>query len=239
MKKAIVKKICIVTTSEENFFTPSFLKYCLTKKKLNIEIVFVPGFLNLKKIVYMILMLNFKEIFEVFFLKIFKKKDNYKCKKHHFKSINNQKFYKFINKSNFDLLVSYNCNQIFKEKTLKKINCDIVNFHPGLLPKYKGVFPNYYSLKNKESFIGITFHIIEKKIDSGKIIKKLKIRINANDTIFKLYKKIFLNKQSHKFMYGCILNYKKLIKYKFENTNFYKYYTYPKLIDVIKFKFTL
>ena len=40
-------------------------------------------------------------------------------------------------------------------------------------------------------------------------------------------------------MYGCILNYKKLIKYKFENTNFYKYYTYPKLIDVIKFKFTL
>ena len=44
MKKAIVKKICIVTTSEENFFTPSFLKYCLTKKKLNIEIVFVPGF---------------------------------------------------------------------------------------------------------------------------------------------------------------------------------------------------
>ena len=43
------------------------------------------------------------------------------------------------------------------------------------------------------------------------------------------YTKIFLNKQSHKFMYGCILNYKKLIKYKFENTNFYKYYTDPKI----------
>ncbi len=235
----MIKKICIITTSEENFFTPDFLKYCLAKKKLKIEIVFIPGFLNLKRIFYMILMLNLKEIFEVFFLKIFKNKTNFKCKKHKFQSINKSEFHKFINENSFDLLVSYNCNQIFKEKTLKKINCDVVNFHPGLLPKYKGIFPNYYSLKNKESYIGITFHLIEKKIDSGKIIKKLKIKINDNDSIFKLYKKIFLSKKSHKFMHSCILNYNKLLKYKFENSNLYKYNTYPKLIDVIKFKFTL
>ena len=40
-------------------------------------------------------------------------------------------------------------------------------------------------------------------------------------------------------MHSCILNYNKLLKYKFENSNLYKYNTYPKLIDVIKFKFTL
>ena len=52
-------------------------------------------------------------------------------------------------------------------------------------------------------------------------------------------KKSFLSKKSHKFMHSCILNYNKLLKYKFENNNLYKYNTYPKLIDVIKFKFTL
>ena len=41
-------------------------------------------------------------------------------------------------------------------------------------------------------------------------------------------------------MHSCILNYNKLLKYKFENSNLYKCNTYPKkLIDVIKFKFTL
>ncbi|WP_440676594.1 formyltransferase family protein [Candidatus Pelagibacter sp. HIMB1593] len=235
----MVKKICIVTTSEEKFFTPSFLKYCVLQGKLDVEIVFVPGFLNFKKIIYMMLMLSFREMLKVFVFIFFKNKVNYNFKNHKFKSINKQEFYKFVNKRDFDLLVSYNCNQIFKKNALKKINCDIVNFHPGLLPKYKGLFPNYYSLRNKEKFIGITFHVIEKKIDSGNIIKKLKIKINKDDTIFNLYKKIFLNEHSHKFMFNCIYNYKKLIKHNFKSSNFYKYNGYPKLIDIIKFKFNL
>ena len=48
-KKVMIKKICIITTSEENFFTPDFLKYCLAKKKLKIEIVFIPGFFKFEK----------------------------------------------------------------------------------------------------------------------------------------------------------------------------------------------
>ncbi|MBD1145894.1 hypothetical protein IDH13_03245 [Pelagibacterales bacterium SAG-MED34] len=233
----MVKKICIVTTSEENFFTPPFLKYCTRFKKIDIEIVFIPGFLNLKKLFYFILLLNFKEIIEIIYFKLFNKSIVYKCKTHHFKSINKNDFHNFIKKKNFDLIVSYNCNQIFTSKTLKKINCDIVNFHPGLLPKYKGLFPNFYSLMNKENHIGITFHVVEKKIDGGKIIKRFKIKVEKCDTVFRLYKKIFLNHKSHKFIYNCILNYKKLIKYKFKSRDLYKYNSYPRLEDIIKFKF--
>ena len=133
------------------------------------------------------------------------------------------------------MIVSYNCNQIFSSKTLKKINSDIVNFHPGLLPKYKGLFTNFYSLMNKENYIGISFHLVE-KIDSGKIIKRFKIKVEKKDT-FLLYIKIFLNKKSHEFIYNCILNYKKLSKHKYKNIDLYKYNSYPKLKDVFKFKF--
>ena len=233
----MTKKICIITTSEENYFTPSFLQYCSKIRKINMEIVFVPGFLNIKKFCYMFLMLRINEIIEVIYFKLFKSKINYQCKFNEFESVNKNKVCKFINRNKFDLIVSYNCNQIFSEKTLKKIECDIVNFHPGLLPKYKGLFPNFYSLKNREKYIGITFHKINKKIDSGKILKKLKIRIEKKDTIFKLYKKIFFGRKSHKFIYNCILNYKKLSRIKLQSKDLYKYNSYPKLIDVIKFKF--
>ena len=162
---------------------------------MNFEIVFLPGFFNIKKIFYLLLLLNLKEIFELLIFKLFKKKTLYKCKTHYYKSININKFTNYVNKKKFNLVVSYNCNQIFTEKTLDKIKCDVVNFHPGLLPKYRGLFTNFYSLKNKEKHIGITFHIINKKIDSGKILKKLKIKVNKNDTIFKLYKKIFFRKK--------------------------------------------
>ena len=232
----MIKKICIVSTSEENFLTPPFLLYCAKSKKIDIEIVFIPGFLSLKRIFYSVLMLNLIEIFEIIYFKLFKNSAHYQCKTNHFKNINKNEFLNFINKKKFDLLVSYNCNQIFNEKTLKKINCSIVNFHPGILPKYKGLFPNFYSLLNNENYIGITFHEIEKKIDSGKIIKSFKIKINNKDSVFKLYKKIFLDKKSHEFMLKSILNYKKLVKYKFKARDSYKYRGYPKLSDIIKLK---
>ena len=231
------KKICIVTTSEEDFFTPHFLNYCLASKKFEFEIVLLPGFFNIKKILYLLLLLNFKEIFEIIFFKLFKKKISYDCKTYNFDSINIYKFHNFVNKKKFDLILSYNCNQIFTEKTLNKIKCNIVNFHPGLLPKYRGLFTNFYSLKNKEKYVGITFHVINKKIDNGRILKKFKIKVNKNDTVFRLYKKIFLEKNSHKFMLKCITNYRKLLKLKNKNHKYYRYNSYPKIVDIISFKF--
>ena len=233
----MIKKVCIVTTSEENFFTPPFLLFCTKLKKIDIEIVFIPGFFNFKKLFYIILMLNFKEIIEILYFKLSQKPIIYKCKTYRFKSINKNDFHNFIKRKNFDLVVSYNCNQIFNPKTLKKIKSDIVNFHPGLLPKYKGLFTNFYSLMSREKYIGITFHEIEKKIDSGKIIQKFKIKVDKNDTVFRLYKKIFLNTKSHEFIYSSILNYKKLSKYRVISRDGYRYNSYPRLMDIIKFKF--
>ena len=54
----------------------------------------------------------------------------------------------------------------------------ILNIHPSLLPKYKGLKTHKRVIKNKEKYSGSTVHLVNAKLDSGKIIlqKKLKFQ---------------------------------------------------------------
>jgi folate-dependent phosphoribosylglycinamide formyltransferase PurN len=235
-----MKKICIITTKKEKLFTPFFLNYITYKYPEDIEIIYIPGFLNLKKIIYVVCMFKFTEIIRsirlIFFNNI---KINKLTKVFEFDSVNNDDFIKFINKKKFKLLVSFNCNQIFKEKTLKKINKNIINFHPGILPKYKGLFTNFYTLKNKEKFAGVSCHKIISKIDSGQLIKRLFIKVEKKDTIFSLYEKIFTFKKSFKFYENCIFQYNLIKNKKIKILDNYSYKSYPDFLDTIKLRFKL
>ena len=66
----------------------------------------------------------------------------------------------------------------------------IINIHPSLLPKYKGLNTHHRALKSKEKFSGCTIHFVSKKLDSGKIIAKKKVRIFKKDTLQKLEKRV-------------------------------------------------
>ena len=66
----------------------------------------------------------------------------------------------------------------------------IINIHPSLLPKYKGLNTHHRVLKAKEKFSGCTIHFVSKKLDSGKIIAKKKVRIFKKDTLQKLEKRV-------------------------------------------------
>ena len=83
----------------------------------------------------------------------------------------------------------------------------IINIHPSLLPKYKGLNTHYRALKAKEKFSGCTIHYVSKKLDSGKIIAKKKVKIFKKDTSKKLEKRVL--KEENK-LYPLVL--KKLIK---------------------------
>ena len=83
----------------------------------------------------------------------------------------------------------------------------IINIHPSLLPKYKGLNTHYRALKAKEKFSGCTIHYVSKKLDSGKIIAKKKVKILKKDTLKELEKKVL--KEENKF-YPIILE--KLIR---------------------------
>ena len=77
--------------------------------------------------------------------------------------------------------------KIISENLIKNYERKIINIHPSLLPKFKGLNTFSRMLKNKEKKAGCTVHYVNKKLDSGdKIIqKKFFIKENDNEKILK------------------------------------------------------
>ena len=71
-----------------------------------------------------------------------------------------------------------------------------MNIHPSLLPKYKGLNTHARALNKKDKFSGCTVHLVNSKLDSGKIILQKKVKIYKNDSVETLSKRIL--KQEHK-----------------------------------------
>ena len=86
---------------------------------------------------------------------------------------------------------------------IKKFHGKIVNIHPSLLPKYKGLNTHQRAITNKDKFTGCTVHYVSAKIDSGKIIIQKKIKITAKDNSISLTKKVL--KQEHKLYPAAIM----------------------------------
>ena len=72
--------------------------------------------------------------------------------------------------------------KILNKKFINRFNKKIINIHPSLLPKYKGLNTLKRVLENKEKLTGCTVHYVNQKLDSGKIILKKKIFIEHNDS---------------------------------------------------------
>ena len=80
--------------------------------------------------------------------------------------------------------------KILSSKFIKKFKGKIVNIHPSLLPKYKGLHTHKKVLKNNEKFSGCSVHYVTAKLDSGKIILQKKVKIMKTDTEKTLKRKI-------------------------------------------------
>ena len=85
--------------------------------------------------------------------------------------------------------------KILSKKFIKKFKGKILNIHPSLLPKYKGLNTHERVIKNNEKFSGCTVHLVNSNLDSGKIILQKKVRISKKDTTKSLKRKIL--KQEH------------------------------------------
>ena len=86
--------------------------------------------------------------------------------------------------------------KILSNNFLKKFNGKVINIHPSLLPKYKGLDTHKRVLKNNEKFSGCTVHYVTAKLDSGKIILQKKVKISKTDNKRTLRKKIL--REEHK-----------------------------------------
>ena len=93
--------------------------------------------------------------------------------------------------------------KILSKNFIKKFKGKILNIHPSLLPKYKGLNTHERALNNKEKYSGCTVHFVSPRLDSGKIILQKKIKISKNETKATLAKKILA--QEHKLYPKAVL----------------------------------
>ena len=80
--------------------------------------------------------------------------------------------------------------RILSKDFIKRFNGKIINIHPSLLPKYKGLNTHQKAIANKDKFSGCTVHYVSSKLDSGKIILQKKIKVQKLDTYKTLEKRI-------------------------------------------------
>mgnify|MGYP006113114763 CR=1 FL=1 len=98
--------------------------------------------------------------------------------------------FKKLRENDISLICLAGYMKILKKKIINKYNNKIINIHPSLLPKYKGLDTFKRVLKAKEKVTGCTVHYVNNKIDSGKIILKKKVYIKRYDTEMSLKAKV-------------------------------------------------
>ena len=133
--------------------------------------------------------------------KIFKiKKKIFDFKKKH---IDEKKILFKLKKNRIDLICLAGFMKILSKTFINNFNGKILNIHPSLLPKFKGLNTHERAIRNKEKYSGCTVHFVNSKLDSGKIILQDKVRINKNETPKTLAKKILA--KEHKLYPKAIL----------------------------------
>ena len=110
---------------------------------------------------------------------------NYKSKKNAEKKILD-----VLKKNNIDLVCLAGFMKILSKRIVDKYKDKILNIHPSLLPKYKGLNTHKRVIKNKEKFTGCSVHLVNSKLDSGKIILQKKLRVLKKDNEKTLAKKL-------------------------------------------------
>ena len=97
---------------------------------------------------------------------------------------------KLLKKNNIDMICLAGFMKIVSGNFIKKFANPILNIHPSLLPKYKGLNTHLRAIKNKDKFSGASVHKVTQRLDSGKIILQKKIKILKKDTVKSLEKKV-------------------------------------------------
>ena len=131
------------------------------------------------------------------FIKLKKKVFNFK------NTLSEQKIIHELKKNNINLICLAGFMKILSKSFIKNFKGKILNIHPSLLPKYKGLNTHEKAIENKDKYSGCTVHFVNSKLDSGKIINQKKVRISKLDTSKTLAKKILI--QEHKLYPAAIM----------------------------------
>ena len=130
----------------------------------------------------------------------------YKIKKKVFdfkNTLSEKKVISELKKNDIHLICLAGFMKILSKSFIKNFKGKILNIHPSLLPKYKGLNTHERAIKNKDKYSGCTVHFVNSKLDSGEIINQKKVRVKKLDTPKTLAKRILI--QEHKLYPAAII----------------------------------
>ena len=130
----------------------------------------------------------------------------YKIKKKVFdfkNALSEKKVINELKKSDIHLICLAGFMKILSKNFIKNFKGKILNIHPSLLPKYKGLNTHERAIRNRDKYSGCTVHFVNSRLDSGKIINQKKVRIKKLDTPKTLAKRILI--QEHKLYPAAII----------------------------------
>ena len=118
-------------------------------------------------------------------------------------NLSEKKLLSILKINNINMICLAGFMKILSGDFIKKFKGKILNIHPSLLPKYKGLDTHKRVLNNKEKYSGCTVHFVNSRLDSGKIILQKKVKISKKETEVSLAKKVLV--QEHKLYPKAIL----------------------------------
>ena len=186
MEKLIGKKNTAVLISGRGSNLKSLIKYSKTRNSLIKIVLVISNNSSAKGLEHA----NNSKINNIFI--------NY-SKKKSFES----RLLRLLKKNNIDLICLAGFMKILSGNFIKKFHKPILNIHPSLLPRYKGLNTHSRAIQNKDKYSGATVHIVNEKLDSGKIILQRKVKIQKSDSVKSLAKKIL--KIEHKIYAKAII----------------------------------
>lgn len=107
-------------------------------------------------------------------------------------SINSEESLEKLKSYDPDLIISIAGNQIFKKPLIELAPQGCLNLHTALLPKYRGLMPSFWVLKNDEKYTGVSVFFVDEGIDSGPILiqKKVEIKGRSQEELIKHTKRL-------------------------------------------------
>jgi methionyl-tRNA formyltransferase len=244
----------VIITQNEPFYLAENLNYLFSKIPLHSEVVACvlndvspfgkkEKFLQKVRKTYQIFGFQFFLYYSIkFTLSKFysKKRVTTVLKKHNIpkitlkQNINNKDSVEIIKSYNPDLLISILGNQIFKEQIFNLAPKGCLNLHTALLPKYRGLMPTFWVMRNNEKYTGVSVFYVDKGIDSGPIIVQEKIEIGnrSQEELIEHTKRVGMD---------CMIRAIELIHNEAvelidNDSEKSSYYSFPTKKDVIEFK---
>ena len=102
-----------------------------------------------------------------------------------------------------DLVVMAGWMRVVSKKFCEAFAGQVINLHPSLLPKYKGLNAVEQALKSGDSETGCSVHFVTEDLDSGAVIKQQTVPILPGDTVESLQRAI---QQAEHYLLPLVIN---------------------------------